>query len=130
MRTKMVTYRLRAHCDKPGYRRLALLYAMTLQLYNAMLFDKRVRWRFFREPVSHSDQSVALTRPRAICPALAAVDRQVVQETLRRLDKAYNNFFRRVKAGEDPGFPRKKGANRWHGLGTENANPRMVRRVS
>lgn len=130
MRTKMVTYRLRAYCDKPGYTRLAFLYAMTLQLYNAMLFDKRIRWRCFREPVSHSDQSVALTRLRAICPALASVDRQVVQETLRRLDRAYDAFFRRVKDGEEPGFPRMKGANRWHGLGTENAKPYMVRRVS
>lgn len=126
----MVTYRLRAYCDKPGYRRLTFLYAMTLQLYNAMLFDKRMRWRFFRDPVSHSDQSVALTRLRAICPALASVDRQVVQETLRRLDRAFDAFFRRIKHGEEPGFPRMKGANRWHGLGTENAKPYMVRHVA
>jgi putative transposase len=33
---------------------------------------------------------------------------------LARLDKTYQAFFRRVKAGEKPGFPRFKGRNRWH----------------
>ncbi|MBE7512252.1 MAG: transposase [Anaerolineales bacterium] len=35
-----------------------------------------------------------------------------VQQTLRRLDKAFAAFFRRLKAGETPGYPRFKGANR------------------
>jgi len=36
-----------------------------------------------------------------------------IQQTLRRLDKAFSAFFRRVKAGETPGYPRFKGANRF-----------------
>jgi len=32
-----------------------------------------------------------------------------LQHTLRRLDKAFSAFFRRVKAGETPGYPRFKG---------------------
>jgi putative transposase len=34
-----------------------------------------------------------------------------LQQVLRRLDKAYSSFFRRLKAGETPGYPRFKGAN-------------------
>jgi putative transposase len=37
---------------------------------------------------------------------LNAVHSQVLQDVLRRLDKAFDAFFRRVKAGEKPGFPR------------------------
>ena len=33
------------------------------------------------------------------------------QATLRRLDKAFAAFFRRVKAGEKPGYPRFRGVN-------------------
>ncbi|EST18727.1 hypothetical protein N566_28550, partial [Streptomycetaceae bacterium MP113-05] len=33
------------------------------------------------------------------------------QATLRRLDKAFQAFFRRVKAGEAPGYPRFRGVN-------------------
>jgi len=35
-----------------------------------------------------------------------------LQHTLRRLDKAFGAFFRRVKAGETPGYPRFKGKDR------------------
>lgn len=35
-----------------------------------------------------------------------------LQHTLRRLDKAFAAFFRRVKAGETPGYPRFKGKDR------------------
>src|SRR5688572_101726 len=35
-----------------------------------------------------------------------------LQHTLRRLDKAFAAFFRRVKAGETPGFPRFRGKDR------------------
>ena len=38
---------------------------------------------------------------------------QVVQDVLKRLDRAYRNFFRRVKSGEKPGFPRFQGYNRY-----------------
>lgn len=31
-----------------------------------------------------------------------------LQQTVRRLDKAFKNFFRRVKSGQKPGFPRFK----------------------
>ena len=37
--------------------------------------------------------------------------------TLKRLDLAFDHFFRRVKAGETPGFPRFKGRNRFPGFG-------------
>ena len=36
-----------------------------------------------------------------------------LQQILRRLDKAYSAFFRRLKAGETPGHPRHKGYHRF-----------------
>jgi putative transposase len=37
---------------------------------------------------------------------------QVLQDVLRRLDRAFHAFFRRVQAGETPGYPRFQGSNR------------------
>lgn len=125
----MITIRERVYCKANGYRQLADNLEISRQLYNAMLCDRRDRWRYFRESVSHDQQSVALTRLRIIAPELAALDRQVAQEALRRLDKAFKAFFRRVKQGDEPGFPRFKPRNRWHGIGTENAKPHMLRHV-
>ena len=36
---------------------------------------------------------------------LKEVDKCALQNTLKRLDSAYQNFFRRVKEGKKPGFP-------------------------
>jgi len=38
---------------------------------------------------------------------------QVQQEVLRRLDKAFDAFFRRVKNGQTPGYPRFKSGDRY-----------------
>jgi putative transposase len=37
-----------------------------------------------------------------------------LQDVLKRLDKAFDNFFRRVKAGETPGYPRFQGYHRYN----------------
>ena len=47
---------------------------------------------------------------------LREVSKCAPQEALRNLDRAYTNFFRRVKKGEKPGFPKFKSRNR--GLGS------------
>ena len=59
--------------------------------------------------------SKRLTEWRLYCPALAGVNAQSQQNTLKRLDLAYQAFFRRVKAGETPGFPRFKPIQRYPG---------------
>ncbi len=37
----------------------------------------------------------------------------MLQDVLRRLNKAFDNFFRRCKNGENPGYPRFQGRNRY-----------------
>lgn len=49
-------------------------------------------------------------------PWMYEVSKCAMQESLRDLDKAYQNFFRRVKNGEKPGFPTFK--SRKNGLGS------------
>jgi putative transposase len=41
------------------------------------------------------------------------VHSQVLQDVLTGLDRALQAFFRRVRAGETPGYPRFHGANRY-----------------
>jgi putative transposase len=51
---------------------------------------------------------------RAVMPEYAAIHSHVLQDALARLDKTYQAFFRRVKAGEKAGFPRYQARDRWH----------------
>ena len=90
------------------------------RLYNAALEHRREAWRKGRNGVSFVDQSKELTGIRQDDPRFAALHRTIQVGTLRRLDKAYKAFFRRVKAGEKPGFPRFKAARRWHTLICDN----------
>lgn len=47
-------------------------------------------------------------------PWLAEVTAQSLQQSLRNLDRAFQGFFRRVKAGQTPGYPKfkKRGASK------------------
>jgi putative transposase len=63
--------------------------------------------------VSYWDQSAQLAEIRAARPDQAVWAFSSQQATLRRLDKAFSAFFRRVKAGKAPGYPRFKGKGRF-----------------
>jgi putative transposase len=58
--------------------------------------------------VSYGDQSAQLKEIREVRPDVAAWSFSSQQATLRRLNRAFAGFFRRVKAGETPGYPRFK----------------------
>ncbi|NLU67847.1 RNA-guided endonuclease TnpB family protein [Streptomyces sp. HNM0574] len=82
-------------------------------LYNGALQERRDAYRHpSKTAVRYGQQSAQLKDIRAFDP-----ERQgrwsfsSQQATLRRLDKAFQAFFRRVKAGEKPGYPRFRGAN-------------------
>ena len=51
---------------------------------------------------------------KAAFPDYAEVNAQVLQEVLRRLEKTFQAFFRRVQEGETPGYPRFQGADRYN----------------
>ncbi|MDQ0847956.1 transposase [Streptomyces sp. V1I6] len=82
-------------------------------LYNGALQERRDAYRHeSRTSVTYGQQSAQLKDIRAF-----DLERQgrwsfsSQQTTLRRLDKAFGAFFRRVKAGDKPGYPRFRGVN-------------------
>jgi putative transposase len=83
------------------------------ELYNAALQERRDAWRLRGTSVSYGDQSAQLKEIRAVRPDVAAWSFSSQQATLRRLNRAFAAFFRRVRAGETPGYPRFKPAHRF-----------------
>ncbi|WP_326793733.1 transposase (plasmid) [Streptomyces sp. NBC_00841] len=84
-------------------------------LYNGALQERRDAYRHTsRTTVRYGQQSAQLKDIRAFDP-----ERQgrwsfsSQQATLRRLDKAFAAFFRRVKAAEAPGYPRFRSGRRF-----------------
>jgi len=98
---------------RPTVKQAAMLGAMLddhRALYNAALQERRDAWQMTETTVRYGDQSAQLKEIRAFDPDHARWSFSSQQATLRRLDKAFQAFFRRVKAGEKAGYPRFKGA--------------------
>jgi putative transposase len=89
------------------------------QLYNAALEQRRAAWSRQRHSVTRTAQEKDLTALRANDDAIRQLNAQASQLTLRRLDLAFQAFFRRVKAGETPGYPRFKSLKRFKGGDTK-----------
>lgn len=88
---------LRSHCE----------------LYNAALENRMGSWKWNRESISYGKQSSQLSEIRKLCPGQSIWSFSSQQATLRRLNKSFSNFFRRVKNHQVPGFPRFKSVDRW-----------------
>jgi putative transposase len=84
------------------------------ELYNAALQERRDGWSHASKTrISYGHQSAQLTAMRAVRPDQAVWSFSSQQATLRRLNKAFAGFFRRVKAGQTAGHPRFKGKARF-----------------
>ena len=74
-------------------------------LYNTALEQRIAVWKARGLTITCSQQQAELPDLKAALPEYADIHSQVLQDVLTRLDKTYQAFFRRVKAGEKPGFP-------------------------
>jgi putative transposase len=80
------------------------------QLYNAALEHRKTAYAKAGVTVRYGEQSADLKYIRRADPGGQGRWSFCSQQaTLRRLDKAFTAFFRRVRAGQKPGFPRFKG---------------------
>lgn len=85
-------------------------------LYNHLLAERKAAWEERQESVRYYDQATTLPALKAGRPALADVNAQALQNVAVRIDLAFKAFFRRVKAGEAPGYPRFRGRGRYDSL--------------
>ena len=120
------TYQHRAYTSRAGYETLAEVMRESARLYNAALEE----WRWaYRAGVSVSlySQYRELTAIRADDAFWDGISLQVARGVLRRADRARQAFYRRVKAGETPGYPRFKSGRRWHTVELANVTAGMVK---
>jgi len=78
-------------------------------LYNHLLEQRKKSWEENKKGLSYYDQCRFIVYLKTERKTLTAIHSQVIQDVAMRLDLAFKSFFRRVKAGEKPGYPRFKG---------------------
>src|SRR5260370_27406188 len=83
------------------------------ELYNAGLEERKTAWEQCGVSVTFAMQSAQSPGIKDERPEYRDINAQVLQDVLHRLDKTYQAFFRRVKAGEKPGCPRFRGKERY-----------------
>jgi putative transposase len=64
--------------------------------------------------ISYYDQQNDLPEIKEIRPEYKEIGAHVLQDVVRRVEKAFDAFFQRVQNGEKPGYPRFKGRNRYN----------------
>lgn len=115
MPNRKVTYRL--YPNAAQHERLLEMLGLHQRMYNTALAERIRAYQTSGKSLSFSAQCKTLTQWRARVPALAGLNAQSGQVTLKRLALAFEAFFRRVKQGDTPGFPRFKPLSRFPGWG-------------
>lgn len=82
-------------------------------VYNETLALRKNAWEQEQKRITYYESKRQIPIWKQERPELTAVYSQVLQDVSMRVDLAFNAFFRRVKAGEDPGYPRFKARERY-----------------
>jgi putative transposase len=98
-------------------------------IYNQALHWRKQTYEINGESISYGTQQAALTPLRAENPFWAELHIDILQDTLRRVDKAFKAFFRRVKHGEKPGYPRFKGKGRYRSMTFSHLSKTLIRGI-
>jgi len=105
-------YKFRMYPNKQQEAQLDLTLDACRRLYNLALADRKNAYESESISRNYYDQAAMLVAEKKD-GNFKGVFSQVLQDVLRRLDKSFKAFFRRVKSGEKPGYPRFKGAG-WY----------------
>jgi putative transposase len=83
-------------------------------LYHVALEQRKLWWeRGQGVGASYYQQTAELPGLKAAYPEFGAVHAHILQDVILRLDRTFQAFFRRMKAGETPGYPRFHGRGRY-----------------
>lgn len=82
-------------------------------VYNEALATRKNAWKQEQRSISHYDTINMLPGWKAEHPFLYDAYSQSLQDACTRVDLAFQAFFRRVKAGQEPGYPRFRGKERY-----------------
>ena len=110
---KTYQYRLLPTCEQE--QTLETVLSRCRMLYNVALEQRQTWWgRGQGIGASYYQQKRELPDMKAACPDYAEVHAHVLPDVILRVERTYAAFFRRVKNGETPGFPRFHGRDRSH----------------
>ena len=106
-------YKYRIYPNKKQQQAIDQTLETCRYLYNDFLYERKFMYGYDKTDITYSWQQNSLPMRKKLNAYLLQVHSQVLQDVARRVDKAFKNFFRRVKAGETPGYPRFRSKGRY-----------------
>ncbi len=112
-----LTYKYRLKPTKAQRCQLEQTLELCRWVYNETLAARQHAYQQRRESLNYYDTAKLLPQWKVAKPELKQVHSQVLQNVQRRVELAFQAFFRRVKQGEkEAGYPRFKGFGRYDSL--------------
>ncbi len=109
------TYKYRIYPKKETEQKLYWTLTRCRELYNAALSERSDAYRMAGRSIGYYEQQNDLPEIKhEIRPEYQDIAAHVLQDVLNRLHKAFQNFFRRIKDRQTPGYPRFQGRNRYN----------------
>jgi putative transposase len=111
-----ISFKYRIHPTKHQTTQLNDQLELCRRVYNSMLANRKRSYERDGASLSYHSQAKQLPIWKAEHPELKRVHSQVLQNVAKRVDLAFQAFFRRVRNGEEPGYPRFKGPGRYDSM--------------
>lgn len=92
-------YKYRLYPTRSQVKLLEGQLGLCRELYNAALQERRDAYKRAGKSLNYYDQANQLAAIKEERTDIKAVHSQVLQDVLKRVDKAYRGFFSRVKRG-------------------------------
>jgi putative transposase len=106
-------YKFRLHPTKKQIGTLEWTLRRCKEMYNCALQERKEAYQLCGVAVSYRMQADQLPAIKQLREEYQDIHSQVQQDVLKRLDKAFDAFCRRVKNGQTPGYPRFKSGDRY-----------------
>jgi putative transposase len=110
-------FRYRLYPSRTQERLLSQTLETCRRWYNTCLDERKTAWETEKRSIGKYAQLRKVKGLKDTNPYAAPIHSHILQVVVQDLDKAFNAFFRRVQAGETPGYPRFKSRDRFHGFG-------------
>src|SRR5258708_35171411 len=114
---QLKTYKYRLYPTPAQEKRLALCLNAARSWYNMCVAERKYSYELEGRSVGLYEQLRLVKRYKAAFRHFKAVHSHIFQVATADCDKAFLAFFRRVKAGETPGYPRFKGFHYFDSFG-------------
>lgn len=116
------SYKFRLYPNESQKQMIEKTFGCKRFVFNHFLVKSIEDYENTRKSNSYNQNSKELTALKKKLTWLTEVDSWATQNALRDLDTAYQNFFRRVKQGQKPGFPKFKKKTNNQSYRTTNPN--------